>query len=310
MPLQLLNPVFNGHNKPININNDRKTGLTLKLLNKDVISFTSAQRQRQDETIPYQRINNIALEYYQKLLQNVEDGFKFLKSKVSNLTINLGKTNQGAAGMARIVASKDNTGKVAYEMDINTFTRDAFDAAVHEGYHILQFDNLDQEEFVRVQKMLAKTIPPDTQKEEKYNSLLSEVASCMVIPLYQRNREVINQDINKALDTSNRKRIYEILNGEIFKPEQKLLTPGMKAWIEKHTDEKTLQYLISYAGIEIKAHEFCMGLNEKPIIYNRRDINISKIRDIIAIKIYKEIAAAADEVLKRQHKSTITFRAA
>lgn len=257
----------------------------LKLLERDTVSFTGS---KQIEEEPYKEINAIADEYFIRLKQNLQVGLDYLKSKVKGLKVNKLVLNNGAAGMARLVESKQPPG-YSYEMDINTEADSSFEAALHEGYHILQFDRDTEAPFVQTQQFITSQVSENSSIRKKYENLTRTIVHEVVLPVYSRKKHEIMEEILNYFRHSQVAELKKINREGLFASDQMILPAGLKEFLSELPDIKHLEYIQSHAQIEIKAHQYCMSKNGDPIIMYGESINRDKIRDILAIRIYQEI---------------------
>lgn len=281
----------------------------LKLLTRDIVSFTSNKAVSSSESEPYKKINDLAGQYLNHLRNSIEEGLNFLKAQINTLKVNIDDICGGAAGRAKIIPG-EKPGEAAYQMDISKDPGKQFDAALHEGYHILQFENDSDQEYVKIQKMLVRNVSENSDLKETYDILSQIVVDDIFIPVFVRHTDRIKNNILGAMQKSNFQRINEILAGELFSHDENLLPPQLKKWFAGLKEDRYLKYIQSHANIEIKAHSFCMSKDPVPIIYGRNSINRNKVRDIVAIKIYQEIAQMAEEELNRRQARTMSDRVA
>lgn len=297
--------------------NSNRTGLNkkpalvfvgqLKQLKKDVITFKSNIGAPTTDTV-YKKINEIADVYFNRLKESIQSGLSYLQEQIKNLQINFINLNS-SAGVAKITGDPKQPGGIKYEMDINPNTNNVFDAVLHEGYHILQFENDSHADFVKRQKMLNRNETVNPELKEAYDKLTEIVVNQIVLPNFHKRRDVAIKDIIKAKNLGDLKLIDQIQNENIFTQQEKILPEYLTRWFEKLNDERMLHYVISHAEIEIKAHSYCKDKNDLPMIYNRNEINLSKVRDIIAIKIYQEIKELAQkEVLRREKAERVDLK--
>lgn len=284
------------HTRPVY----NKKALKLNRLNNDCVSFSS-NAIKPTKPDPYKTINKIATDYLKELKANFEKGLDFLKSKVPDLSINGIKLNNGAAGSASIIAGK-KSGTYSYEMNLDNNSRTIMDSAVHEGYHILQFENDTDEKYIQIRKMIARENNPKSEMTENYNNLRNIVIQHIFLKPYRLALEETNSYIKQAFKMNKSKIVNEIKNEQFATLNKTLLPVDLKDWFKTLPEKEYIEYIKSHAEIEIKTHTFCKNNNEKPLIYDRNTINTNKLRDIIAIKIYREIAQLADNELSRRQK--------
>ncbi|MEW5821195.1 MAG: hypothetical protein AB1782_13465 [Cyanobacteriota bacterium] len=286
------------NNKAFNANKPE-----FKILKKDTISFGSEKITTND---PYKNINSIAGEYFKKLKLSLETGLEFLKTKVKKLEITYLDGNYSYAGIARIIAG-DTPGNPGYKIEISADNKKWFESALHEGYHILQFENDNNEDFVRVQKTIAMNENLSPEFKDKYEKLTEIFVNQVFLKTFVKTFNKIRTDIIQSLNSSNIKKIEDFKQGKIFDNKDSLSLTDYNTWFAKLPDSNCLKYLISLTTIEIKAHSYCMSKNDTPLIYNYNDINMDKLRDLTAIKIYSELKLMAqNELDKRENKNKLS----
>jgi hypothetical protein len=275
----------------------------LKVLKSDVISFSSRNKETNEQDV-YKKVNSLAEKYFQKLKQDLQAGLDYLKQIIPSLQVSFEALKSGAGGLAEIIPGDKNS--VAYKMTINTDTNDPFGAVLHEGYHLIQFDNLDNAEFVKIRKLIARNEPAISKFKEKYEALTSIVVGDIVLPVFSKTMEKVVKDIQKAMNSGDQRKINDILDGKVLSDNHNLLPGSLKEWFRSLPDTRSIEYIRSHAIIEIEAHSFCLEKDPTPVIYNRNDINRNKLRDFIAIKIYKELSNLASEELESRKNSQNT----
>ena len=288
---------FNSH-KPVYTKKQTK----LNRLNKDCVSFTSHNTIQHTKPDPYKTINKVASDYLNVLKANFEKGLQFLKSKVPNLLINRTKFNNGSAGCASIISGK-NPGTYIYEMDLDNSSQTIFSSALHEGYHILQFENDTDQKYIQICKMLARENNPKSETAINYDTLRTIVIQHILLKPYRSALNETKDFIQRAFKMNNYKIIDQINAENIPNLNKPLLPVDLIDWFKTLPEIEHIEYIKSHAEIEIKAHSFCKDNNEKPIIYGRNNINTDKLRDIIAIKTYREIAQLANNELTSRKKN-------
>lgn len=291
--------VFNHFNN-LQINSNKpvyaKKQTKLNRLNKDCVSFTSSNTIKQTKPDPYKTINKVASDYLNILKTNLEKGLQFLQSKVPNLVINKTNLNNGSAGCASIISGK-TPDTYSYEMDLGNSSQTILSSALHEGYHILQFENDTEQKYIQICKKLARENNPQSETAINYDILRTIVIQHILLKPYRSALNETKDFIQCAFKTNNHTIINQINAENIPNLNKSLLPVDLIDWFKTLPEIEHVEYIKSHAEIEIKAHSFCKDNNEKPIIYDRNNINIDKLRDIIAIKIYREIAQLADNEL-------------
>lgn len=273
----------------------------LKTLKKDTISFSGSKKT---ETDPYKNINSTADQYYKKLCESVQTGLEYLQSQVKGLKANFVEMKSGIAGLARIVDSDKFPG-YTYEMDINTEAKSSFEAALHEGYHILQFAMDKEAPFVKTQKELISSLPEDAQLRKEYTFIIESLSKEIVLPYFSRKKHEIIKHIENSLSKNDTTNINKINAIGLFEKQESILPEGLTSYFRDLPSTKHVEFAKSQAEIEIKAHQYCLRKNSKAIIEPRQNINLDKIRDLIAIKIYSELVTMANsEIQARQQNNS------
>ncbi|MGD9581381.1 MAG: hypothetical protein AB7V50_08400 [Vampirovibrionia bacterium] len=265
-------------------------------LTKDCVCFSSKKDIEKTKPDPYKTINQIATEYVNLLKTNFEEGIKFLKKQIPNLKINCININNGSAGCASIIPGNEPE-TYLYNIDLACNSKTILDSTTHEGYHILQFEYDKDQPYIKTRKMLAKLNDPDSKIQEEYDLLQNIVIQHIFLNPYKNAIKETEALIEDAMKKNLCSKIEQINQEKLENLNKQLLPEELKNWFKTLPEKEHIEYIKSHAEIEIKAHSFCKNTNNDNIIYDRNTINRNKLRDIIAIKLYTEIAQMAENEL-------------
>lgn len=247
----------------------------------------------------YNKINSIANEYFLKLKGgfDIAGALEFLKTQVKNLKVQFLNLPPYIAGCATFSPPREDFSDAGYDLIINqNQTAECFDAALHEGYHILQFDNDRDQPFVKLQKCLVCNDSDDIEAVKHHKETLDNLLKIIFLPLFQNTYQSISHNLKTSY--LNNEAISE---ESLFEKDNTLLSQQHQQWFKDLPDIAALNYVKSLAEIEINAHSFCLSKNNQPLIFDRFNVNTSKIRDLLAIRLYQEIInVAQSEIDSRQ----------